>query len=292
VDVRIIAATHMDLPAMVNAGTFRKDLWYRMSVFIIRLPALREHKEDIPELASYFAQRAGRCLGGRPIEPTEADVQRLMAHDWPGNVRELSAVIERAAILGNLRKLEVEAALHSNYALGEPPQALLDPTWHEKRWDKAGPPNPGAPPQGAYVQGPHFHGPAGLGLDLDNTHSAARRGLGSHQGSVGLPVAGHSWQSSPRPPGTGPGSGEGEALALPPLPDALSRNTRSDGLTTLDLAMSDHIVKALQVCKGRIEGPHGAAAMLNINPHTLRARMRKLGIQWSVYRPGSTVERG
>lgn len=290
VDVRIIAATHMDLPAMVNAGTFRKDLWYRMSVFIIRLPSLREHKEDIPELTSYFAQRAGRRLGGRPIEPTDGDIRRLMAHDWPGNVRELSAVIERAAILGNLRKLEVDAALHSNYVLGDPAQPLLDPNWHDRRWERH--PTVAGGSEISYGQG---LGSSGYGAAGQNP--MGMQGYGAHSS-----LPGQTWNAGhPAAPGRGGEQalrdgrgihGSEGALTLPPIPGSaplsLDGQSRADGLTTLDLAMSDHIVKALQVCKGRIEGPHGAAAMLHINPHTLRARMRKLGINWSVYRPGAT----
>lgn len=129
VDVRIIAATHMNLPEMVQAGTFRKDLWYRLSVFMIRLPPLREHREDIPELARYFAARVGRRLTGSPLIPTAQDIRLLEDYSWPGNVRELSASIERAAILGNCQRLDVRAALSPVAAVPEPHLPLLDPTF-------------------------------------------------------------------------------------------------------------------------------------------------------------------
>jgi transcriptional regulator with GAF, ATPase, and Fis domain len=111
VDVRVVAATHRDLDAMVRGGQFREDLWYRINVFVIRLPPLRERRHDIGALAEHFADRAGRRFGAGPLHLTPTDVARLEAYDWPGNVRELSAVIERAAILGEGRRLDVERAL-------------------------------------------------------------------------------------------------------------------------------------------------------------------------------------
>jgi transcriptional regulator with GAF, ATPase, and Fis domain len=111
VDVRIVAATHRDLTALQRAGAFREDLWYRISVFPIRLPPLRERKVDLPALARVFAARAGQRLHGRPLVPTPADLTLLQRYDWPGNVRELAAVIERAAILGGGDHLDVSAAL-------------------------------------------------------------------------------------------------------------------------------------------------------------------------------------
>ena len=110
-DVRIIAATHRDLPAMVADGSFREDLWYRLSVFPIHLPPLRERREDIPALARYFADRSGRRLVGAPLSVSPSDAQLLQQYDWPGNARELAAVIERAAIIGDGKRLDVPTAL-------------------------------------------------------------------------------------------------------------------------------------------------------------------------------------
>ncbi len=111
VDVRIIAATHRDLPAMVAAGQFREDLWYRLAVFPIVIPPLRERREDIPELARHFAKRAATRFGLYPVEPTQDDIGMLEAYAWPGNVRELATVIDRAAILGDGKLLEVAKSL-------------------------------------------------------------------------------------------------------------------------------------------------------------------------------------
>ena len=187
VDVRLVAATHRDLHAMVRDGRFREDLWYRINVFPLHLPALRERPEDIPPMATHFALRAAERLGLTPRLPSPADMDRLIAYPWPGNVRELAAVIERAAILGEGRSLEIERAL-------------------------------------------------GVGATL---------------------------QPTPRPPGA---------------------SASGDWIAPLDQAMKAHIERALAHTLGRIEGPFGAARVLAINPDTLRARMRKLGIDWRRYR--------
>jgi nitrogen regulation protein NR(I) len=100
VDVRVIAATHRDLPALVAAGRFREDLWYRLNVIVIRLPPLRERREDIPELVTYFVAQHGGDLGGvASIQP--AAVKFLSAQPWPGNVRQLENVVKRILLLAH-----------------------------------------------------------------------------------------------------------------------------------------------------------------------------------------------
>src|SRR5262249_54546094 len=183
-DVRIVAATHRDLRAMVAEGAFREDLWYRLAVFPIELPPLRERPEDVPPLANHFALRAATRFGTPPRIPTPADLELLVAYRWPGNVRELAAVIERAVILGNGARLEVAQAL----------------------------------------------GVAPL------------------------------------------------ALSRPPRANALLEGDDDAPFPSLDAAMARHIEAALARTRGRVEGPGGAARLLAINPHTLRARMRKLGV--------------
>ena len=111
VDVRIVAATNRDLAAMVAQGRFREDLWYRIAVFPIVLPPLRERREDIGSLALHFAQRAATRFGLAPVAPTAEDLALLAAYAWPGNVRELAAVIDRAAILGDGKRLDMAVAL-------------------------------------------------------------------------------------------------------------------------------------------------------------------------------------
>lgn len=201
VDVRLVTATHRDLAAMVKAGTFREDLWYRINIFPIVLPRLRDRKEDIPALARHFAQRAATRFGLTPVEPTEADLQLLLDYPWPGNIRELGAVIDRAAILGDGRTLEVATALGFSEPMHSSPMTPeLPPTLYEVTTD-----------------------------DL--------------------------------------------------------RPASKPAIVPLNEAMKQHIERALQATAGRIEGRRGTAALLGINPHTLRARMRKLKIDWAKYRP-------
>lgn len=99
VRVRVITATNRDLDAEVKAGRFRLDLFYRLSVFPIELPPLRERREDVGALAAYFMQHSARRLGVSAPRLTRAHIQQLDGYDWPGNVRELQNVIERALIL-------------------------------------------------------------------------------------------------------------------------------------------------------------------------------------------------
>jgi PAS domain S-box-containing protein len=111
VNVRIIAATNRDLQRSVTAGTFRQDLYYRLNVFPLSIPPLRERGEDIVLLASAFAQRFGQRMGRR-IEPlSDSDRRRLSAYAWPGNVRELQNVIERAVITAQEGRLNLDRAL-------------------------------------------------------------------------------------------------------------------------------------------------------------------------------------
>ena len=101
VDVRLLAATHQDLEALIRAGRFREDLYYRLNVFSLRTPALRERREDIFELAVHLlhhhAQRAGKAV----THLDEGAVEALVAYDWPGNIRELGNVIEQAVVLAD-----------------------------------------------------------------------------------------------------------------------------------------------------------------------------------------------
>ncbi|HND53297.1 MAG TPA: sigma-54 dependent transcriptional regulator [Pirellulaceae bacterium] len=246
VDVRIIAATHRDLASMVKAGTFREDLWYRINVFPILLPRLCERNEDIPALARHFAHRAAVRFGLPEVEPTVADLQLLMSYKWPGNIRELGAVIDRAAILGNGRSLEVAQALGLSQRV--PPPVPVEPsnlpTMYEVIPEAAQPLVPATP---ATVPLPSYLS-AGA-------RSATTNGI--DPASTGVQAA---------------------SLASPAIGGG------SAAIGTLDDAMKLHIERALIATRGKIEGRRGAAALLGINPHTLRARMRKLQLDWSRFR--------
>ncbi len=98
-DVRVIAATHRHLRTMVERGTFREDLFYRLHIFVIALPPLRERPDDVLPLAEVLLEDIGRQLGRRGAGLSREAAPRLLAYPWPGNVRELRNVLERAAIL-------------------------------------------------------------------------------------------------------------------------------------------------------------------------------------------------
>jgi transcriptional regulator with GAF, ATPase, and Fis domain len=182
VNVRIVAATHRDLPAMVEAQTFREDLYYRLSVFPIVIPPLRDRPHDIRAFAEYFAERAANRFGLRLVTVSDDDVRVLTEYRWPGNVREMAAVMDRAVLIGQGRTLNVIAAL-----------------------------------------------------------------------------------------GQGP-------LTSPPPPARDSEAASVATIEPLDVVIRRHIEAALSATHGRVDGPHGAARLLRINPHTLRSRMRKLSI--------------
>lgn len=196
VDVRIIAATHRDVGALVAAREFREDLFYRISAFPIVIPPLRERSADLGELARYFAGRAARRFGLRAVAIEPHELELLHDHAWPGNVRELASVVDRAVLLGEGRRVDIARSLH------QAPRTLAAP-----------------------------------------------------------PVA---------------------SAAMPtPIPTVAAPK-----IEPLDDVIKKHIERALTACKGRIDGPFGAASQLAINPHTLRARMKKLGIDWKRHRGG------
>jgi formate hydrogenlyase transcriptional activator len=108
VDVRVIAATNRDLAADVEAGRFRADLYYRLHVFPVEVPALRQRRDDIPPLAAHFLELAGRRCGRRFTGIEAGTLARLQSHDWPGNIRDLQNTIERAAILSTPPLLSID----------------------------------------------------------------------------------------------------------------------------------------------------------------------------------------
>ena len=173
VDVRVVTATNRDLKKAVKEDAYRADLYYRLNVFPVHLPALRERQEDIPLLVRYFVDKYMRKMGRHITEIDHATIQRLVTYAWPGNIRELEHLIERAIILSNGSTLEVRD----------------------------------------------------------------------------------------------------EFLAAPSMADE-----NPPTLRTLDEVEREHIVRTLEETHGVIDGPRGAARILNLHPNTLRGRMRKLHI--------------
>jgi formate hydrogenlyase transcriptional activator len=122
VDVRLVAATNRDLTEMMKRGDFRSDLYYRLNIFPIRIPPLRERLEDIPLLVQYFMQKYARRMSKRIETVPAATMQKLVDWSWPGNVRELQNMIERGVILSRGFVLEIpltELEQSANPALGE-----------------------------------------------------------------------------------------------------------------------------------------------------------------------------
>jgi PAS domain S-box-containing protein len=172
VDVRVLAATNRDLLKAVREKSFREDLYYRLSVFPLQLPPLRDRRDDIPPLALFLVNKFASRIGKRIDGVGKETMGRLLAYAWPGNVRELENIIERAVILANETILEIDPKILS----------LAGPT-------------------------------AGASQDL-----------------------------------------------------------------TLEGMERDHIVKVLKQTDGVVDGPRGAAKILDLHPNTLRSRMKKLGI--------------
>ena len=111
VDVRLVAATNRDLEAEVQAGRFRRDLFYRLNVFPVRIPALRERVSDIPLLVKYFLAQLQRKLA-KPLQAVTAEsMERLQAYGWPGNIRELQNVLERSCVMATSTIVEIEGDL-------------------------------------------------------------------------------------------------------------------------------------------------------------------------------------
>ena len=133
VDVRVLAATNRDLAAAVKGGMFREDLYYRLNVFPIRLPPLRERGDDVVRLASIFAQRFATKMGRTLAPLTASDARRLQTYHWPGNVRELQNVIERAVITAEAGRLNLDRALPETSSVhgvsasrtASPPETIL-----------------------------------------------------------------------------------------------------------------------------------------------------------------------
>jgi DNA-binding NtrC family response regulator len=118
-DVRVIAATNVDLRAALEQGTFREDLYYRLNVVPINIPPLRERKEDIPYLVEHFARKFGGSIG-------ESAMERLLAYHWPGNVRELENVIERSILLAAGPRVEAEDVKIDSLQRSRPPAGAAD----------------------------------------------------------------------------------------------------------------------------------------------------------------------
>ncbi len=133
VDVRVVAATNRDLEEAVARGTFRADLYYRLAVFPIELPPLRERRDDVPPLATHFLARHAAAMHRRPPRVSEAAWRALEAYDWPGNVRELENFVQRALILSPGPELVLPDLPSARAPAGRPAPSPAAPA--PGRWD-------------------------------------------------------------------------------------------------------------------------------------------------------------
>ena len=122
-DVRLVAATNRRLEEEVKAGRFREDLWYRLNVFPITMPPLRQRREDIPQLVQHFVEKHCRKLGRAGLQVSQGTMQDLQAREWPGNVRELEAVVERAVITSTGPALRIGDAMNARPSVPAPTEA-------------------------------------------------------------------------------------------------------------------------------------------------------------------------
>jgi formate hydrogenlyase transcriptional activator len=194
VDVRIIAATNRDLNAAVAEGKFRRDLYYRLNVFPMVVPPLRERAADVPLLTSFFLQKFAKKFGKSAKHASPETMQRLASYDWPGNIRELQNVLERAILLS-------------------PGDTLM------------------------------------LAPDFAPVPAAA---------AFGVPAS----------------AGQAQELLAPAAPAKAGTANVS-----LEEVERRHIESVLYQTNWMIEGERGAAKILNLNPSTLRSRMKNLGIK-------------
>jgi transcriptional regulator with GAF, ATPase, and Fis domain len=125
-DIRVIAATNRDLQAAIAAGSFRSDLFYRLNVFPIEIPPLRDRREDIPMLVEYFIDRFARKAGKGIRGLNKKTLDLLQSYAWPGNIRELQNVIERSVIVCESGNLSVDESWLSPQTLAPAPKSPLD----------------------------------------------------------------------------------------------------------------------------------------------------------------------
>jgi transcriptional regulator with GAF, ATPase, and Fis domain len=126
VDARVIVATNRDLEAAMTAGTFRSDLFYRLNVFPIDMPALRERREDIPLLVEYFIDRFARKAGKKIRRINKKTLELLQSYPWPGNIRELQNVIERSVIISEGEDFSVDESWLSRQPVATEPRGQIE----------------------------------------------------------------------------------------------------------------------------------------------------------------------
>ncbi|MFH1137108.1 MAG: sigma 54-interacting transcriptional regulator [Pseudomonadota bacterium] len=245
-DFRLIAATNRDLKKEVREGRFRADLYYRLNVFPIHVPPLRERKEDIPPLAAHFLTLHAGKLNKNISYIPEREMRKLMRYDWPGNIRELQNVIERGVILS------------------------LGPDFRMPELETDLPPATGPDDEDTLPENEKRH----LIRVLEKTgwQVAGKKGAAA---ILGVPASTLAFKMKKL------GLGRPERPSPPP-PDRESDPDDDPGRLSLPENERRHIIHILEKTGWQVAGKNGAAAVLGVPPSTLAFRMKKLGIK----RPG------
>jgi formate hydrogenlyase transcriptional activator len=268
-DVRVICATHRNLAEMVDKRVFRADLFYRLSVFPIELPPLRERPEDIRLLVHHFARDCAARMH-KPIKAiSEEFMGSLVRHSWPGNVRELHNFIERAVILstgavlsGSLPELAGTLKLSGAVTLEEAERSHIIQTLQQTEGVVGG--RDGAAAQLGLPRTTLIARMKRLGINLRQSSASAMQAAASAPISEDptsriRPLSGTSHEAA-SPGNSKPQSGLGRVF-------------------TLVDAEREHISEVVEMTNGLIAGEGGAADVLGVPPSTLRSRMKKLGIK-------------
>jgi len=267
IDVRVICATHRNLFEMINEREFRADLFYRLSVFPITLPPLRDRPEDIRLLVEHFAIDCAARMRKRITAISEEFMAALMRHSWPGNVRELQNFIERSVILspstvmsGSLPELNGPSKPSAAVTMEEAERSLILQTLRHTEG----------------VVGGQKGAAARLGLPRTTLIAKMKRlRINCGQGST-LPA---------RSTGSAPIS-EDPIFPIPPQSESshgTARNSSSQsglgGVFTMRDAEREHISQVVEMTDGLIAGEGGAAEVLGVPPSTLRSRMKRLSVK-------------
>lgn len=260
IDIRIITATHRNLEDMLKDKTFREDLYFRLCVFPIMIPPLRERREDIPSLIHHFMQQKAREIGmARMPSIASRTIENLMAYPWPGNIRELQNVVERELILSDGSPLMFK----DFYGLS-----------------KCGEREAPAPK----IEGFPGFDEAISGYILQTLEITNGKIIGDKGTAKLLKINPSTLRKKMNKLGISSGrvKSRGKGDAAETLPAAAKASVSyltlyGEGLTLAQFA-SQHILHALEKTNGKIAGGQGAAELLQLNPSTLRKKMLKFGI--------------
>ena len=137
VDVRVVAATNVDLKSLVSSGDFREDLYYRLSIVPLHLPPLRERRGEIPSLATHYLTKFGREFGKGDLRLSEDAMEHLLLFRWPGNVRQLANEMRRVAVLADVGAVVMPTHLNADITGGVSPARKADSTRSEARNNEA-----------------------------------------------------------------------------------------------------------------------------------------------------------